>query len=78
MKRRILIIIASMIFATSLCSCNNDKGKNGKESSNKDDSISTVNTIKAYASYGELNYADASRKAVEVMINDISGALANR
>ena len=32
----------------------------------------------AYASYGELNYADASRKAVEVMIEDISGALQNR
>ena len=32
----------------------------------------------AYASYGELNYADASRKAVEVMIKDISGALQNR
>lgn len=32
----------------------------------------------AYASFGELNYADASRKAVEVMIEDISGALNNR
>ena len=32
----------------------------------------------AYVSYGELNYADASRKAVEVMIEDISGALQNR
>ena len=30
------------------------------------------------ASFGELNYADASRKAVEVMIEDISGALKNR
>lgn len=32
----------------------------------------------AYASFGELNYADASRKAVEAMIEDISGALNNR
>ena len=32
----------------------------------------------AYAEFGELNYADASRKAVEVMIEDISGALKNR
>lgn len=32
----------------------------------------------AYASYGELNYADASRKAVEDMIADISGALENK
>ena len=34
--------------------------------------------IAAYASFGELNYADASRKAVEAMIEDISGALNNR
>ncbi|WP_448902655.1 hypothetical protein [Eubacterium sp.] len=53
MKRRILMIITSMIFVASLCSCNSDKGKNGKESSNKDDTISTVNTIKADASYGD-------------------------
>ena len=32
----------------------------------------------AYAEFGELNYADASRKAVEVMIEDIGGALKNR
>ena len=32
----------------------------------------------AYAEFGELNYADASRKAVEVMIEDISGAFKNR
>ena len=32
----------------------------------------------AYAEFGELNYADASRKAVEVMIADIDGALQNR
>ena len=32
----------------------------------------------AYAEFGELNYADASRKAVEVMIEDISVALKNR
>ena len=32
----------------------------------------------AYASFGELNYADASRKAVEAMIADIGGALENR
>ena len=32
----------------------------------------------AYAQFGELNYADASRKAVDVMIEDISGALKNR
>ena len=28
--------------------------------------------------FGELNYADASRKAVEAMIADIDGALQNR
>ena len=32
----------------------------------------------AYAEFGELNYADASRKAVEAMIADIDGALQNR
>lgn len=32
----------------------------------------------AYAEFGELNYADASRKAVETMIADIDGALQNR
>ena len=32
----------------------------------------------AYAKFGELNYADASRKAVEAMIADIDGALQNR
>ena len=32
----------------------------------------------AYAEFGELNYADASRKAVEVMIADIDSALQNR
>ena len=32
----------------------------------------------AYAEFGELNYADASRKAVETMIVDIDGALQNR
>ena len=31
-----------------------------------------------YASFGELNYADASRQAVKDMIEDISGALNNR
>ena len=31
-----------------------------------------------YAEFGELNYADASRKAVETMIADIDGALQNR
>ena len=33
---------------------------------------------KEYASFGEYNYADASRKAVEDMIADISQALQNR
>ena len=32
----------------------------------------------AYAEFGELNYADASRKAVEAMIADIDGALQKR
>ena len=32
----------------------------------------------AYPEFGELNYADASRKAVEAMIADIDGALQNR
>lgn len=32
----------------------------------------------AYASFGSENYADASRKAVEDMVQDISGALAQR
>ena len=31
-----------------------------------------------YASFGELNYADASRQAVKDMIEDISSALNNR
>ena len=31
-----------------------------------------------YASFGELNYADASRQAVKDMIEDISTALNNR
>ena len=31
-----------------------------------------------YTSFGELNYADASRQAVKDMIEDISGALNNR
>ena len=31
-----------------------------------------------YASFGELNYADASRQAVKDMIDDISTALNNR
>lgn len=32
----------------------------------------------AYAEFGEENFADASRKAVETMIADINGALENR
>lgn len=49
MKRRILMIIVSVTIVASLCSCSNSD----KANSNKDDSISTVNTIKVDASYGD-------------------------
>ena len=63
------------------------KGKDLTHYFNKDGLGAIVNSSRGiiaaykqekYASFGELNYADASRKAVEVMIADIDGALQNR
>ena len=44
----------------------------------EDTSVICAYKQEKYASFGELNYADASRQAVKDMIEDISTALNNR